>query len=231
MAAHDEVLMNACWNGDLTAAKTAVAAGASLQKTWVSGWTPLFAACYPAHKPKSQMEQRKRRELVTWILDHPDGRATLNWTVCTGKTPLIAAVENCASSAIVHMLLCKGANPTLRDVAGRDAQYFAMVMGRLSCTILLVNGVREWPVTRVGEWRPHLQSRFPCAYRQATRTLIILGKARDTEKSTEKMWHMRYSHACLCLLPEELLQYLFALLTCAPLPTEWLPATFPGFGR
>ncbi len=230
-ATPDEALTRACLNANLVAAQAAVAAGASLQKRSAAGTTPLLWACHTERKLISQRErkttQKKRAALVAWILSHSDGRGTLNLATGAGQTPLIVALDSSTSDKIVHMLLCKGADPTLRDAGGRDAQHYAMTKRRLVCTILLVNGVREWPVTSVGEWRPHLQARFPRTYRRTMRTLLVLGKARDGEKSTEKMWHMRYPRASLCLLPEELLQYLFALITCAPLPIEWLPAAFP----
>ena len=85
-------------------------------------------------------------------------------------------------------------------------------------------------VRRLGGWLPRKDVHFPAAFRAATRTLLILAKARpvlersEAEASENTRWIVRrYSVACLELLPEELLQHILAYLVVTPLPEHWLP--------
>ncbi len=70
--------------------------------------------------------------------------------------------------------------------------------------------------TTRADWRPVLHGTFPPRVREGVRTILVLRKARDTKKSTEKMMYARYPSACLCLLPEELMQYLFIYVCSIP---------------
>jgi len=79
-------------------------------------------------------------------------------------------------------------------------------------------------VLSLGEWRPRLHHRFPRRYRMAMRTLVILAKARAVENEAAAVVALppaRYQQACLELLPEELLQYMYAFVTAAPVPDFW----------
>lgn len=219
----DEALIDACWKGDLTAAKIAVTAGASLLRRTLSRAAPLLWACDASDTCGWRWLEEKRHKLIAWIISHRDGRKTLDWGDDLGVTPLIMAIASGAPFRTVDLLLREGADPTMCKVNGSDARSWAVAFDRRHINSLIAYRVLEWPVNSVGEWRPHLQSRFPRTYRRATRTLLILAKARDMEKSTEKMWYSCHPQACLGLLPEELLQYLFALLTCAPHEKGWLP--------
>jgi hypothetical protein len=77
-------------------------------------------------------------------------------------------------------------------------------------------------------WRPHRQADLTPLYRRAMRTLVVLAKARP-KKEREiictdngcRVLLSRYPRACLELLPEELLQFLFVFVTAFPVPAAW----------
>ncbi len=86
----------------------------------------------------------------------------------------------------------------------------------------------------LGNWLPRKDVHFPAGFRAATRTLLVLAKARpvleqskaseEADPSENTHWIVRrYSVACLELLPEELLQHILAYLVVTPLPKNWLP--------
>ena len=56
--------------------------GASLKQRFSNGRTPLLLAC-------AGFNSLSLFDLVAWILDHEDGRATLNWACINGWTPLM----------------------------------------------------------------------------------------------------------------------------------------------
>jgi hypothetical protein len=86
---------------------------------------------------------------------------------------------------------------------------------------LLEEAERAHAVLHLGEWRPHKQACFPRGYRAAMRTLVVLAKARTPALDDASELHSHYPSACLDLLPEELLQYLFAYVTSAHVPDVW----------
>jgi hypothetical protein len=49
------------------------------------------------------------------------------------------------------------------------------------------------------------------------RALVVLAKTYDLDASTKRYIVSKYPQACLHLLPEELLQYLFAYITSFPI--------------
>ena len=73
-----------------------------------------------------------------------------------------------------------------------------------------------------GEWRPHLHYKFPLGYREAMRTLVVLAKARDVDPTDSSHLVSHYPQACLDLLPEEVLQFLFALVTSEDHVQKWI---------
>lgn len=75
----------------------------------------------------------------------------------------------------------------------------------------------EW--SALPQWRPRFHGLYPRGYRRAIRCLVMLAKARE---SADVASEMRYSHAALCRLPEELLQYLCVWLTMWPTFTPWV---------
>jgi len=83
--------------------------------------------------------------------------------------------------------------------------------------------VHTLSVLAVGEWRPHLQHLFPRRYRSALRTLAVLAKARVVATTVDVRARppARYPQACLQLMPEEILQYMFTFVTAAPVPDGW----------
>lgn len=83
-------------------------------------------------------------------------------------------------------------------------------------------------VVSLQEWRPSKHALYPRKYRLAIRCLAVLAKARTRDARSAA-----YSKSCLVLLPEELLQYLFAMVTSWPVVEGWLrhfdnPARFAG---
>jgi hypothetical protein len=72
-----------------------------------------------------------------------------------------------------------------------------------------------------GLWRPHRQHLFPVGLREATRTVCILARAADTVDE-HGVIASHYEAAYLHLLPEELIQEIYAYLTLAPVSTAWL---------
>lgn len=91
--------------------------------------------------------------------------------------------------------------------------------------IAIVKRARE--VLKLG-WRPHQHADLTPCYRAAMRTLVVLAKARP-KKEREiiraedgcRVLLARYPCACLELLPEELLQYIFVFITAFPVPAAW----------
>ncbi len=78
------------------------------------------------------------------------------------------------------------------------------------------------------EWRPWRHYGFPPKYRATMHTLAVLAKARPPGKTGivvnahgTRILLSRYPSACLNLLPEELLQYLFAYIAAAPVIYWW----------
>jgi hypothetical protein len=77
----------------------------------------------------------------------------------------------------------------------------------------------------VGAWRPRKHIEYPKDLRARIRTVAILAKARTTNDARSKRHRRRmgdrsltstFAKACLELLPEELLQYVFVFITASP---------------
>jgi hypothetical protein len=77
----------------------------------------------------------------------------------------------------------------------------------------------------VGAWRPHKHIEYPKDLRARIRTVAILAKARTTNDARSKRHRRRmgdrsltstFAKACLELLPEELMQYVFVFITGSP---------------
>ncbi len=76
-------------------------------------------------------------------------------------------------------------------------------------------------VTKLGGWRPWNSYSFPYKYRLAIRTIGILAKSHAPIVDGKTIIFC-YPSACLNLLPEELLQEVFAYITSGPVPTLWI---------
>ena len=134
--------------------------------------------------------------------------------------------------AIARILLRHGANPSSKNNNGKtpaeQVHSLAMctphqvVKNVMSVMVALLHTAeRAQAVLVIGAWRPHLQPCFPHAYRAAMCTLVVLAKARTPAPEDASELHSHYSVACLDLLPEELLQYLFAYITTPHVSGAW----------
>ncbi len=149
-----------------------------------------------------------------------------------GNTALHLATTRCGI-AVARILLRHGANPTSKNNNGRTPteqahnlaeetphhhRYFTY---RHLMVKLLQTAERAQAILVIGEWRPNRHARFPHAYRAAMRTLVVLAKARTPAPEDVAELHSHYPRACLDLLPEELLQYLFAYISVPHVPDCW----------
>ncbi len=196
-----------------------VQCGANLQLKGRHGCTPLYWVC--------RGHQKNRTDMVAWFLSKSvDVRSTVNWANVHGWTPLHVAAS-CASSSAVRVLLKHGANPTLTNGVGETPSELARLEDwRIGTAKVLEAAERAHSVLALGEWRPHRQVTFPRHYRAAMRTLVILAKAHksgaiEKDGDGKRVILCRYECACLDLLPEELLQYLFAYITTPEVPDVW----------
>ncbi len=83
----------------------------------------------------------------------------------------------------------------------------------------LEHGINVRRVRNVGGWRPHNAHLFPCKYRSAMRTLLLLAKCRHVVNGKQVE---RFPRACLELLPEELLQWIYGFITGENVEPTWL---------
>ncbi len=209
----------ACVEGDMWVVRGLVQCGASLLRKGPRRCTALHWSCMRGHV-----------NLVTCLLsEYADVRFTINCKATNGRTPLhIAAymgLQRC-----VGTLLRYGADPTIvdEDEMTAGALVRAVYGTRARTLAILKAGERTWAVLALGEWRPRLQATFPRGYRFATRTLTLLAKAQPEGQQGIVAFAdgtcgtvPRHPCACLNLLPEELLQYLFIFVCAAPVPDVW----------
>ncbi len=204
-------LHEACENNHFHAVRGLVQCGARLQRVSWGALTPLYLACWGPGG---------RADLVVWLLSHKDARDTVNWVTSQGCTPLHEAAYR-GSIALIRVLLKHGADLTLQNAEGDTPENAAWREGMKESALFLGEAAeRAHAVLQLGEWRPHKQSRFPPGYRAAMRTLVVLAKARKPNVPLALDCE-RYPHSCLSLLPEELLQYLFAYITTPHVPDVW----------
>jgi hypothetical protein len=181
-----------------------------LRPTEPTHYSPLMAACVG-----KKGDLHKRNELVLWLMKQPYA----NLAMCTRSAtlkPVDAAALN-GYTEIVLLLLHRGDEPldVLNVVAGAS---FATYFGKISkeMRILLLKDVL-WR-RKLHLWRPVHNPRFPFNIRRELRTLLILGKARvTTDKLSKRQIDFesqmaRWPQSCLCLLPEEIRQYLFTFV-------------------
>jgi ankyrin repeat protein len=181
------------------------------------GTTALQIACGLTPDAKEKVT------LVTWFLsEHADVRITLNWADVVGGHTALHCAASCNSNAVVRVLLAHGANPTLANKKGHTPARLARRYSRgIGTAELLEKAERAHAVHALGEWRPRSHVRFPRGYRVAMRTLVVLAKARTPAPEDASELRSHYPRACLDLLPEELLQYLFAYITAPHVPDVW----------
>ncbi len=148
--------------------------------------------------------------------------------------------------ALLQEILMRGADPMLKHKGQTAIEYTEKLLYKYRCSALWVHCYErmlgrlryavelEASVHDAGGWRPHLHVRLPPNYRGAMRTLVVLAKARapDERHRDAKEWRVQYPQACLELLPEELLQYLYAYVASAPLYGSWVsPNKMPRGGK
>ncbi len=204
-------LHQACFKNHLKAVRVLLKHGASLLRMNKYGQTALHLACCSAQSGS----------IVEWLLSQfAEARTTVNWADCSGWTPLNSTVY-WGKTDRVRILLLYGADATWRGVDNLTPAQWARRRGDTAVAEMLETAERAHTVLALGEWRPHRQACFPPGYRAATRTLVVLSKARTPAPENTAELRSHYPRACLDLLPEELLQYLFAYLTTPHVPDVW----------
>lgn len=213
----------ACWRAYFLTVRGLLALGAQPMRISEGGGgrdhTPLLNACCGP----SPM----RAKIVRLLLEHnaTNARVDINAFYSSAAagagqrfTPMHAAASY-GNVAVLRVLLAYRINllarwrkHTPRELAHTRAHY--------KCSGYLASAERRlyWRVQAVlskGPWRPRSHHSFPLAYRDALRNLAVLAKALDAQG------RVRYPQSCLALLPEELRQYLFALITLQPVPECW----------
>ena len=190
--------------------------GASLLQKDAFGYTPLLFCC--------DVSRESRADILYYLLTHPtygaDARTTVNWADDEGCTPLHAAVMN-KGIASVRLLLKHNADLAVRYLNNTSMEEASRSLNCGDIVALLAAAERTQAVLAIGAWRPYRHTQFPHGYQQAMQTLVCLAKARNLAKSTQEMLVPQYPQACLYLLPEELLQYLYTCITQAPVPEQW----------
>lgn len=125
-------------------------------------------------------------------------------------------------------------NPTLADRTSPRPHVFFFVPASDVCRVdyeetkrKIANVKRARVVLKLG-WRPHRHADLTPCYRGAMLTLVVLAKARPKKRReiicTDdgcRVLLASYPCACLELLPEELLQYIFVFITASPVPAAW----------
>lgn len=211
----------ACLLGDLQAVQALHELGADLTQKDSVGSTALHIACSGFFK------ERLSPQLVTWLLKQAEVYASIDDLNVPGFNALYASAA-CGSEAISRILLRYGCNPMIHDT---NAETFAYIRRREELKMKEIAGIiQRADMPPREEWRPRSHARFPLRYREAMCTLVVLAKARPRSRtgvqidavSGDRVLFARYSSACLSLLPEELLQYLFAYITSIPFPGEWI---------
>jgi ankyrin repeat protein len=202
----------ACHQHHFHAVRGLVQCGVSLlRRETFAGMTPLHLACWSLRD--------EHMNIIAWLLSHKEARATVNWEDTVGSTPLHEAADN-ESVGVIWLLLKHGADLTFKNEEGHTPVAFARSEGNWKAVEILEAAERAQVVLHLGEWRPHKQACFPRGYRAAMRALVVLAKARKPNTAIGPDCE-RYPRACLDLLPEELLQYLFAYITTPHVPDTW----------
>jgi hypothetical protein len=215
-------LQRACRVNHINAVRGLLQCGASLLSTDCRGRFTLWHACIGM--------QESRVNMVLWLLaEYADARATVNWADDGGVTPLHNAVDF-GSIGLILVLLRFGAGNSLGMLNSFGNSPIDAAENKVSKVALniLKAAQRTQAVLIVGEWRPRKHAQFPLKYRIAMRVLVVLARAR-TRKQRDLILDAdgsprilsRYPQSCLDLLPEELLQHLFAYVTATPLPLCW----------
>ena len=202
-----------------------VACGAFEHQQDQCGFTPLMHVCFGWIEEKEK-EKEKRAKVVSWLLTHSKStRETVNCHDNAKWTAFHYVVSN-HNIALVRVLLFHDANPTILGGYGKSSPK-SMVQWLLAkpkwheIATLLETTRRECAVLQLGEWRPHTHHHFSSMYRNVIRTLVILAKARTPNPADAQELVSHYPQSRLDLLPEELMQFVFSLLTVAPVPDTW----------
>lgn len=172
------------------------------------GWTPLHNAVY-------------------------DGGACLGISVAKaliacGADPTLENNEGRTPLEVVRDEVCIRQRNNQYFTQNNHTEFIRPVNNPTQIIEVLEAAERVHAVLALGEWRPSQAAAFPRSYRSAMRTLLILAKARPRaqrrvivgEDGTRRI-NARYLQGCLHLLPEEILQYLFAYVSVAPVPDVW----------
>lgn len=190
-----------------------------LQRSATSGGTALHEACGMSTKRHDVINAVDR--LVAIILSNAVGRTTVNQKDVFGRTPLFLVAQsarhpNARQTRAMLLLLQHGAQP------GCNSLRYTTVDRPGSALLRLYRRMQSFfnatDCESASGWRPHLNCMLPRVFRDALRAIVILRKARRRGGSA-------FPDACLCILPEELMQYLFLFITCRPLENAWLPST------
>ena len=121
----ESALMMAALKGHADMARRLIARGADVNKT---GWTPLHYAATGSHAA-----------LITMLLD---AHAYIDAESPNGTTPLMMASQY-GSAAAVRQLLDAGADASLKNQLGLNAQDFAMRSGRQEVFEMLAAHLRK----------------------------------------------------------------------------------------
>ena len=127
-------------------------------------------------------------------------------------------------SALVRLLLHHGAPIQVKE-GNLALLEHARTVGTCEIVELIEVTLRSrWASAMLlqrGEWRPHSHYRFPKCFRVACQTMAVLAKAHKTREKNARFFESTYPQACLDLLPEELLQFVFAYITTEVVPDVW----------
>lgn len=140
---------------------------------------------------------------------------------------------------LVRALLCEGADLTRKHKGYTALQLVRRLMSYCNSQlgayeslarildILEATHDARLLVFTLNEWRPQYHAQYPQQYRAAMRTLLMLAKTYVSSscvasRQISKELVPRFPQTCLALLPEELLQYIYALITTAPIVNSWI---------
>jgi hypothetical protein len=219
-----------------------VTCGASFKQIGRQGMTPFLQACLSAYVLTHKTAH------VEWLLEtYQEARDAVNQVTRRNSRGHGETFENSpleiasyfGNHVLARLLLKYGADLTHVDDCGRTPVQSARWWANSGRPTLLCGHMRDIEVAdileladamgSVGEWRPRTHARFPAECRRTMRTLLLLAKSYlsredgddDVEQKRVIELKPRYPVACLSLLPEEILQFLFANITHGPFPDAW----------
>ena len=208
------MILAACYCGQYTSVRVLLAIGMDVQFRGEDNTFLLLYACHAA--PDCIISNEQRLKLVADILNHSkEARDTVNWHTDNDNSPLfLCAYFNYITTA--RLLIAHGADLADKH-QGLTLVQHARLRGHTAMAEFLERTAYDNKLVAIGEWRPRNAHCFPPSFRDAMRTLVVLGKAYDRVDGIT-----RYPQACLDLLPEELLQHIFAYVTSVPNSDMWI---------